>query len=256
MAIEGSLNDLSVPTLVQSLIHEGLQAQIQFEQAEQVGWLYVDMGNIWYAAITNRNGSTILAAGEEVVYELLSWKDGRFTIIRNKTPPTRNVQHSWDYLLMEGLRQWDEKREKDFGSENGSDLSILEIEQEIANIMASKSEQIQMILNDVVSSSSDISGAVVVSNDGLLMASALTGTVDSNRVAAVSAGLVSLANRSVQQLSQGELQQTLIQASGGNIIAVRAGGKATFVALLPMHVNLGMAFLECRDAANSVKDVL
>lgn len=120
--------------------------------------------------------------------------------------------------------------------------------------MASKSEQLRTILNNIVSSSSDIQGAVIVDNDGLLLASALNSSLDGNRVAAVSAGLVSLAGRSAQQLGQGEVVQTLIQAKNGNVIAIRAGSQASFVALTTTGVNLGMAFLECRDAAAQVAE--
>ena len=119
--------------------------------------------------------------------------------------------------------------------------------------MASKSEQLRIILNSIVTNSSDIQGAVIVDNDGLLLASALNSSLDGNRVAAVSAGLVSLAGRSAQQLGQGDVVQTLIQAKNGNVIAIRAGEQASFVALIASGVNLGMAFLECRDAAEQIR---
>ena len=122
--------------------------------------------------------------------------------------------------------------------------------------MASKSEQLRSILDSVVNNSSDIAGAAIVDNDGLLLASIFNSSVDGNRVAAVSAGLISLASRSAQQLNQGAVKQTLIQAEQGNIIAIRANPTTSFVALTPVDVNLGMAFMECRDAAKSIGDML
>ena len=118
--------------------------------------------------------------------------------------------------------------------------------------MASKSEILRSVLQNTVNDSSDLLGAVVVDNDGLLLASVLGGSVDGSRVAAVSAGLVSLAGRSAQQLGQGDVIQTLIRAEQGNIIALRASPRALFVALTPTTANLGMAFIECRDAADEI----
>lgn len=122
--------------------------------------------------------------------------------------------------------------------------------------MASKSEQLKSILDNLVNNSTDIKGAAIVNNDGLLLASAMEGGIDANRVAAITAGLISLASRSAQQLQQGDVKQTLIQAESGNVIAIRAGNKAAFVALTPTNVNLGMAFLECGDAAQTIEQTL
>jgi predicted regulator of Ras-like GTPase activity (Roadblock/LC7/MglB family) len=171
---------------------------------------------------------------------------------------------------MEGLRQLDEKQrmaEESPQEENindilsnlsPSDSAIIQelMAQKELDTMASKSEQLQSILNNIIQNSTEIVGAAVVDNDGLLLASALSGPIDGNRVAAVSAGLISLASRSAQQLNQGSVTRTLIQAEQGNVIAIRAGTKASLVALTPTGVNLGMAFLECGDAVTSVQSVL
>jgi predicted regulator of Ras-like GTPase activity (Roadblock/LC7/MglB family) len=112
------------------------------------------------------------------------------------------------------------------------------------------------ILNDVVNSSSDIIGAAAVDNDGLLMASNFNSSIDSNRIAAVTAGLISLATRSAQQLNQGAVKQTLIQAEKGNIIAIRANPQISLVILTSVDINLGLAFMKCRDAAQAIGNML
>lgn len=273
MALEGSLQEVSLPTLAQLLLQEGYQACIEIARNEQSARLYLDAGNLCHAVIDDPNEDNApLSMGEEAFYELLSWQEGQFTVRRDVAPPARTIQSSWDYLLMEGLRQQDEKATLDDGhlaAEETApglrrDLSetdaaaireLVVIEKEREN-MATKSEQLQMILDEVVTNSGDIVGAAVVSNDGLLMASVLSGNLDGNRIAAVSAGLISLSNRSVQQLNQGEFSQTLIQATNGNVIAIRANPQASFVALTPTNINLGMVFLECRDAAHAISQAL
>ena len=80
--------------------------------------------------------------------------------------------------------------------------------------------------------------------------------MDQARVGAVAAGVLSLSGRSVGQLARGELQQTVIQGTGGNIIITYAGDKAALVALADTSLNLGMAFLEARESAHKVAEVL
>ena len=274
MAISGNIRDLSLPTMVQSIIHEGGTAHIEIRNETSSGSLYLTDGVLKHAEL--KDDGKVVETGESVVFELLNWQDGEFTIDRNVLSAQQTIQNDWRFLLMEGLRKADEKQAKQLNIEDAENreeppletmLTGLSPEDAAAiqalanqgngeNIMATKSEQIKAILEQTISNSSDIAGAAVVDNDGLLLASMLSGSVDGNRVAAVSAGLISLANRSAQQLNQGEVSQTLIKAENGNIIVLQAGPRASFVALTTVNANLGMAFLECQDAAGSIKEYM
>lgn len=267
MDIEGSLEVMNLPDLVQFFAHEGQQAYIQVENNGCVGKLYLDDGLLCHAELQLSAQERL--TGDEVVYELLTWQSGKFKIQKKVQPPEHSLAARWDFLLLEGLRQIDERRAVDpeepdetaglLSNLSESDARAIQkmiAQQEARETMASKSEQLQNILNAVVSGSSDIVGAVIVDKDGLLLASALNGKQDSHRVAAVTAGLISLAGRSAHQLNQGEVHQTLIQAANGNIVALRAGSNAAFVALTPSNANLGMTFMECRDAAGQIASVL
>jgi predicted regulator of Ras-like GTPase activity (Roadblock/LC7/MglB family) len=265
MTIQGHLKDMSLPTIIQMMAHDGVTAKITLEHEGQKGTLFLEQGQLCHAQLQNGDRPDV---GEPAVYALLSWLNGDFTIEQHIRPPEYTIQTSWDYLLIEGMRQVDEQQTHVIAPEVEEDLlAMLDtlshedkvmMENLIAqhkenDTMASKSEQLRTILNNIVTNSSDIQGAVIVDNDGLLLASALSSSLDGNRVAAVSAGLVSLASRSAQQLGQGDVVQTLIQAKNGNVIAIRAGAQASFVALTSSGVNLGMAFLECRDAAEQIQ---
>lgn len=272
MAIKGDLHEISLPTLVQLVIQEGGQALLQLTHSDgTVGRLYVDNSELCHASLSPADApDTAVQTGEEVIYELLSWPSGEFSVEKQVPPPAHTIEQSWSYLLMEGLRQLDEEQfvAEELPQEESladilsnlsqSDSAIIQelMAQQEQDNMASKSEQLQSILNDVIQRSTEIIGAAVVDNDGLLLASALSGPVDGNRVAAVSAGLISLATRSAQQLNQGQVTRTLIQAEQGNVIAIRTGDIASLVALTPTGVNLGMAFLECSEVVASIKSVL
>lgn len=267
MAITGNLSDMSIATLVQSLRQENTQTLLKVRQQDMLAQLFLDSGHLRHATMHHVNG-TLIKQGEEVFYDILGWETGKFVVERGIAPPARDIDKSWDFLLMEGLRHFDEKKAATtIESPDITDLFSGLSEEDTAELqtlltlteeqeMASKSEQVQAVLSRVVNESGDLVGAVVVSNDGLVMGSVLSSSIDSNRVGAVSAGLISLAGRSAQQLNQGALRQTLIQAENGNIIAIRAGKNASFVGLAGPNVNLGMVFLECGDAASEISNIL
>ena len=119
-----------------------------------------------------------------------------------------------------------------------------------------RSEILAQSLRSLIDNSNDIQGVAVISMDGLVISAELPGKMDQARVGAVAAGILSLSGRSVGQLGRGELQQTLIQGSDGNVIITFAGKNAVFVALTGANVNLGMAFLEAREGAQRVTEIL
>ncbi|MGB0389313.1 MAG: roadblock/LC7 domain-containing protein [Ardenticatenaceae bacterium] len=122
--------------------------------------------------------------------------------------------------------------------------------------MATRSEALNETLEDILDNSFDITGALVVSRDGLVMASRLPGGLDDGRVGAVSAGVLSLGVRSITQLGRGDFKQILAQGTRGNVIVTSAGSKAAFVALTNPSANLGMAFFEANEAAERIGRIL
>jgi predicted regulator of Ras-like GTPase activity (Roadblock/LC7/MglB family) len=114
------------------------------------------------------------------------------------------------------------------------------------------SETLATILNDSI----DIMGALVVSRDGLVMASRLPAGLEDTRVGAVSAGVLSLGVRSITQLGRGDFSQILAQGTRGNVVVTSAGKKAAFVALTNKNINLGMVFLEAREGAERIARIL
>lgn len=280
MGIEGNLETMNLPTLVQFAVQEKDTLHIQITHEQREGSLYFQNGDLQHAVMHYNapSGARSSYTGEDVVYELLRWQNGRFLVEKNIPPPTHTITKKWDFILMEGLRLLDEhgvnvdgptpisttptteptvsEMLSDLSDEDASAIHALLAQQMESDNMATKREQLQSILTKLVSTSSDITGAVIVDNDGLLLASALSANVDGNRIAAVTAGLISLAGRSAQQLGQGGVKQTLIQAENGNVVAIRASTKGSFVALTPTGINLGMTFMECQDAANEIGNVL
>lgn len=71
------------------------------------------------------------------------------------------------------------------------------------------------ILEDLNNTSTDIIASAVISTDGLPMATMLPSHLNSDRVGAISATLLALASRSVNELACGELEQIMIKGKLG-----------------------------------------
>ena len=73
-------------------------------------------------------------------------------------------------------------------------------------------------LRDMQIASSDIIASAVVSVDGLTMASALPGDVEEDRVAAMSAAMLSLGERISGELGRGGLDEVYIRGEDGFVL--------------------------------------
>ena len=96
----------------------------------------------------------------------------------------------------------------------------------------------------------------MVSFDGLPMASALPAGMDEDRVAAMSAALLSLAERAAQGLGRGDLSQVYIEGEHGTVFLVSAQDEGVLIAVTAAGAKVGMMLYEVKLAANRVGEVL
>ena len=120
----------------------------------------------------------------------------------------------------------------------------------------SRSELLDRALTALMSSTPEIEAASVVSFDGLPMASALPASMDEDRVAAMSAALLSLGERAAQGLGRGELSQVYIEGQTGTVFLVSADNEAVLVAVAQRGAKAGLMLYEVRRAAAAVATAL
>jgi predicted regulator of Ras-like GTPase activity (Roadblock/LC7/MglB family) len=120
----------------------------------------------------------------------------------------------------------------------------------------SRSARLDRILAELVGQVPELEAASVVSFDGLPMASALPAGMDEDRVAAMSAALLSLGERAAEGLGRGELSQMYIEGENGNVFLVSADDEAVLVAVSSRGAKVGMMLFEIRHAAKSLGAVL
>src|SRR4051812_28293205 len=120
----------------------------------------------------------------------------------------------------------------------------------------SRASRLDRALADLLTQAPEVEAAAVVSFDGLPMASALPATMDEDRVAAMSAALLSLGERAAEGLGRGSLNQVYIEGESGTVFLVSADDEAVLVAVAAKAAKVGMMLYEVRRAAAVVAEVL
>jgi uncharacterized protein len=121
---------------------------------------------------------------------------------------------------------------------------------------SSRANRLDRAIADLLAQAPEVEAAAVVSFDGLPMASALPATMDEDRVAAMSAALLSLGERAAEGLGRGGLSQVYIEGEHGTVFLVSADDEAVLVAVASKRAKVGMMLYEVRRAAAVVAEVL
>lgn len=113
----------------------------------------------------------------------------------------------------------------------------------------SRSTQIVNRLRDLQASAPDIIASAVVTADGLSLASNLPSSVEEERVAAMSAAMLSLGERIAQELQRGNMEEVYIRGEEGLVLLTAIGRDAVLTTLARSEAKLGLMLLEMRRTA-------
>jgi len=116
----------------------------------------------------------------------------------------------------------------------------------------SRTEQMVARLRNLQVTTPDIEASAVVSLDGLIIASALPGDVEEDRVSAMSAAMLSLGERIAGELGRGMMDQVYIRGAQGYVILSAVGEEAVLTVLARQDAKLGLVFLDMRRAAEDL----
>jgi predicted regulator of Ras-like GTPase activity (Roadblock/LC7/MglB family) len=109
-------------------------------------------------------------------------------------------------------------------------------------------EELTDLLEDLEAMTPDIEASAVVSVDGLMIASALPQDVEGDRVAAMSAAMLSRGERTANELARGQLSEVYIKGEQGYIVLMASGENAVLTALARKDARLGLIFLDMKRA--------
>jgi hypothetical protein len=117
-------------------------------------------------------------------------------------------------------------------------------------------EELNKILRTLQSGTPDIEASALISEDGLMIASALPQHVEELRVAGMSSTLLSLGTRAATELERGDLHQVLIRGERGYAIMVTAAQGTMLLVLTTKDAKLGLVFLDMSRAVEQIKKIL
>lgn len=120
----------------------------------------------------------------------------------------------------------------------------------------SKRDMLTQTLKELEATTPDIEASAIVSVDGLMIASSLPQDVEEDRVAAMSAAMLSLGERTANELARGELSEVYVKGETGYIILMSAGENAVLTALARQNAKLGLVFLDMKRTAAEIKQLI
>ena len=120
----------------------------------------------------------------------------------------------------------------------------------------SRFDQMVEELKKLQISSPDIQASAIVSVDGLIIASALPGSVEEDRVSAMSAAMLSLGERISIELRRGELDQVYIRGDNGYVMLTSVGNDAVLTVMASVNAKLGLIFLDIKRTADALSELI
>jgi predicted regulator of Ras-like GTPase activity (Roadblock/LC7/MglB family) len=119
--MKGSLEDMAVADIIQHNCHSQKAARVELKAQRQRAELYFRNGNLVHATLGDQTG-------EDVVYRVLGWDEGNFSVHADVESPEISIVKSWSSLLLEGVRRLDEDEgagEQQNGDTLGLDAAAL-----------------------------------------------------------------------------------------------------------------------------------
>ncbi len=119
-----------------------------------------------------------------------------------------------------------------------------------------RSEKLVDQLRTLQRTSSDIEAAIIVSVDGLTIASALPEYLEEDRISAMSAAMLSLSQSISGELKKGTLEQVYIKGTEGFVVLMAVGSDAVLTVFASKNAKLGLVIFEMKRAAEELLNLL
>lgn len=117
-------------------------------------------------------------------------------------------------------------------------------------------ERLSIVLQNFVTATSDVQGAVLVTPDGLPLAASLPGAMDEERVSAMSAAMLSLGERIGHELTRGNIERIYVEGDQGYGILTNCGEDAVLLVLADHKAKQGVLMLEIKRVVAEIKQIV
>jgi predicted regulator of Ras-like GTPase activity (Roadblock/LC7/MglB family) len=120
----------------------------------------------------------------------------------------------------------------------------------------SRTESLNRILRALQTESPDVTAAALISEDGLIIASALPQHIEEVRIGGMTATLLSLGARASIELQLGRPQQVLIRGEHGYAVMSSATEGTVLIVVATENAKLGLLFLDMSRATKELAKIV
>lgn len=106
---------------------------------------------------------------------------------------------------------------------------------------------LQAVLQEFVTSVSNVQGASIISPDGLALVSSLPAGMEEERVSAMSAAMLALGERIGRELARGQIERILVEGEKGYAIVSSCTDDAVLIVLTDDKAKIGVINLEIKQ---------
>lgn len=117
-------------------------------------------------------------------------------------------------------------------------------------------EGIIQVLKTLQRETAGIEAAALVSPDGLILESMLPDGVGEERISAMSAALLAIAEKAAQESRRGRVRELYISGDEGYVVLLNVGVKAILTVIASEKARLGYILLDSRKAAEEIELLL
>jgi uncharacterized protein len=120
----------------------------------------------------------------------------------------------------------------------------------------SRLDKLNSALRKFQSESSGVEASALISEDGLMIASALAPDMEESRIAGMTATLLNVGVRVSAELGRGEVREVVVRGQNGYAVMINAGQGTLLLALADEASKLGLIFFDMREAVKAIKAAL
>ncbi|HMK60231.1 MAG TPA: roadblock/LC7 domain-containing protein [Dissulfurispiraceae bacterium] len=121
---------------------------------------------------------------------------------------------------------------------------------------AGLAEQLETLLRQAQGSVPGLEASALVSMDGLIIVSSLPPDIEEDRVAAMTAAMLGLGERTADELSRGMLDQIYIKGPNGYVLIMAAGDNAVLTAIAGPEAKLGLLLVYLKKVVSQIEALL
>ncbi len=205
--MQGQLKDMAVADLIQHACQDGKTARLVVVHKDARAEVYFENGRVVHAQMGADEG-------EQVIFSIFGWTEGGFVLEAAEPSPRRTILRSYPALLLEGARRVDE------AGGRASELIPADVPPAPAAPAARPAvEESMSEIAEGLSKIEGVEGAVLVAEDGVVIAHKLEG--DPEKEGAVAAFVGAAAVQAGEAMSLGRFKRGSVASPSGTILLLR-----------------------------------